>query len=163
MYYNEIKEAAKQPALLTSIAATINPATIVPAIAIGITGIVIYKAVKSLKSENKKLREEKEILADGIEYYEAECEEIDYSDEPYEEPSDNGTETVNSTVPATVAEPLNPTAENYSESYSSNGTGTVENMTDEELKKEMIRQAMSELGKRSAAKRGKKEDQLQKS
>ena len=32
---------------------------------------------------------------------------------------------------------------------------TVKNMSDEDLKKEMIRQAMSELGKRSAAARAK--------
>jgi len=40
---------------------------------------------------------------------------------------------------------------------STNGSYTVENITDQDLKKEMIRQTMSELGKRSAEKRRKKE------
>lgn len=38
----------------------------------------------------------------------------------------------------------------------SDGTNAVHNMSDEELQKEMIRQTMSELGKRSALARAKK-------
>ena len=110
-----------------------------------------------LKKENSKLSKEKGALKNELEeyVYEAEYEEYTEDDEPLEEAVNNGTVTVNSTV----AQRLNPTVNNYSSIYSSNGSNTFENMSDEELKKEMIRKTMSELGKRSAAARDKRRHQ----
>ncbi len=132
MNHNDIKEIAKQPTLLASLIGFINPATIVPVIAIGAV-IVVINGVKKLKSENKQLLEDKKTPK---------------NEKP---PLNNGIATVNPTVQPTV-EPLNPTVKTYSETASD----TVKNINDEALKKEMIRQAMSELGKRSAKARAKK-------
>ena len=75
----------------------------------------------------KKAKKENERLATANEALQTELEAVEYEEfEPYDEPLDNGCEAVEL---------------------------TVEDMDDEALKKELIRQAMSELGKRSAEKR----------
>ncbi|MDP7143524.1 MAG: hypothetical protein QF692_01150 [Alphaproteobacteria bacterium] len=125
MNFYDLNEAAKQPQTMAALAGLLNPATILPAIAIGAVGIAAITAIKALK--NRSNSEDDSILE--VEYE----DEKDY--EPYYEP---------------LSEPL-PTVE-------SNGSNTVENMSDEELQKEMIRQTMSELGKRSAAARRAKKD-----
>ncbi len=123
MYYDELKEAAKQPALLTSLTGALNPAAIITALAVGAVGIAIIAVIKALKNCNYS--EDDNLL-------EVECDgEQDF--ELYNEPF--------------------PT-------FESNGSNTVEKMSDEELHKEMIRQTMSELGKRSAAKRALKQKQI---
>ncbi len=137
MNYNNFNEVTKQPVLLASLAGLINPVTIVPALAIGATGILTIAIVKrafSLKAENQELLENNEILEEELESltYEAEYEE-DQGSEPYNEPLDLTVDSGSQAVESTVA-----------------------NMSEEELKKEMIRQTMSELGKRSAIARAKK-------
>ncbi len=121
MYYNEIKETAKRPELLAAIAPFINPATIVPTIAIGSVFLTAIVVIKKLKSEKNKLLEDKEGLKTEYE------SENDF--EPYVQP---------------LNEPL----------------PTVENLSDEALQKEMIRQTMSELGKRSAKARAARENSI---
>jgi hypothetical protein len=144
MYYNDLNEAAKRPELLATLAGLINPATIGPAIAlgaIGITGIIAVKAINKLKTENNQLQEDKGALEADLEQLtcEAECEsESDF--EPYEKP-------------------LNSTVDNGSPNGLETVENTVENMDDEALQKEMIRQTMSELGKRSAAARARKKQE----
>lgn len=148
MYYKSLNETVKQPALLASLVGLINPVTVVPAIALG-TGIAVLAAVlqiKKVSAENERLKKDKKVLEAELEDYacEANYEEIEDENEPYGKPLNNGNPTVQPTVPATV------------ESYSPNGTGTVAAISDEDLRKEMIRQTMSELGRRSAAARAKK-------
>ncbi|NCC61904.1 MAG: hypothetical protein EOM12_13415 [Verrucomicrobiae bacterium] len=158
MNLNNISEVARRPDLMAMIATAVNPVTIGPLLAlgaVGITGVVVVKAVKKLKSENKRLLEDKKVLMEELEdcAYEGEYEMIeDDEDEPYEEAVISGSEAVKSTVQATVGA----TVPQLLNSTVSNGSNTVETMTDEELRKEMIRQAMSELGKRSAAARARK-------
>jgi len=60
--------------------------------------------------------------------------------------------TVNETVETTAQEPF--TADGYGDSNDNSGKPDL--ISDEDAKKEMIRQAMSELGKRSAAARAQK-------
>jgi hypothetical protein len=156
MTFNTIREAAKRPEILAMLAGAFTPATIIVS-AVGLSAIIVFKGFKDLKDENKQLQKDKATLTTELEeqYYEAEYEEIDEyeEDEPYEQldqPLLTASEPLNSTVQATVEKPLYSTADN--------GSNTVENMDDEALKKEMIRQTMSELGKRSAAaRRAKKE------
>ncbi len=153
MYYNDLNEVAKQPALLASLAGLINPATIVPAAAIGAVCLTAIVVIKGLKTENQKLLKDREALETNLEQltYEAEYEEIE-EDEPLREPLQSASEAVNSTVPVTAFQPLNSTANNGS----TNSMDTAENMSNEALQKEMIRQTMSMLGKKSAAARARK-------
>tara|TARA_R110002126_G_scaffold13118_7_gene57236 strand:- start:141460 stop:141882 length:423 start_codon:yes stop_codon:yes gene_type:complete len=138
MFYNEIKEVTKQPALLTSLVGFLNPATIVPFAAVGLVVITAFTVTAKLKRNNKKLITVNEDLSRNLEALSIEAEyEEEQGFEPYDQPFDL-------TVQATVPQPLNEPLE------------AVENMDDEALKKELIRQAMSELGKRSAAQRVRK-------
>ena len=68
------------------------------------------------------------------------------------EPQETVETTVAETIDSAVQEPnsIRPTNESNAASH------LDETISDEELKKEMIRQAMSELGKRSAAARAKR-------
>lgn len=59
-------------------------------------------------------------------------------------------------MPETVIDPLNTVETTVDDTVSPAVQELDTLMTDKELKKEMIRQAMSELGKRSAASRAKK-------
>ncbi|MBI1216813.1 MAG: hypothetical protein GC185_13490 [Alphaproteobacteria bacterium] len=67
---------------------------------------------------------------------------------PKKQPLPDGSRTVAATVPST--------ADSTVDNGVADGTDTVESMSEEELQKEIIRQAMSELGKRSAAARARK-------
>lgn len=139
MYFDELKETAKRPEIIAAIAPYINPVTIVPALSIGAAMGVAFIVIKKLKAEKTGLENDIKQLTHKRE------SQADSYIEPYKEP-------------------LNSTVEDYSVDYSyeeqPNGIGTVEEtvetMSDEDLKKEMIRQTMSELGKRSAAARARK-------
>lgn len=131
MYYQEIKDVAKQPTLLATIATFIGSSAFAPLIAlgtVGISGILAVKTIRKLRAENRGLKEK-----------------ANYSDESHNEPLISA----NQAVKSTVAEPLNPTVATYSE----NPIRETLVVDDEAVKRELIRQAMSELGKRSAAKR----------
>lgn len=161
MYYlDEAKEVAKRPELWATIAPFINPATIIPAISIGAVCVTGFIVINKFKSENKKLSKKNDALENELNdyVYSADYEEYEEDDEPLEEPVTSAYQAVNSTVHATVAQPLNPTVNNGSNNNLSTAETTVKNMSDEDLKKEMIRQAMSELGKRSAAARAEKKN-----
>jgi hypothetical protein len=126
MFYNEIKEVAKQPALLAPLAGLLNPATIIPFVAVGVVAITAFTVTGKLKKNNKRLIAKNEELNRDIDTLSMEAE--------YQE--EQGFELYDQPLP------------------------TVGNMDDEALKKEMMRQTMSELGKRSAAKRGNKKARL---
>lgn len=141
MFYDELKELAKQPQVFAPLAGLLNPATIIPITVIGISSITAIAVVKKLKGNNKKLSAEnaqllvrKENVEGAFKEYVEQMEYDDYSDfEPHDQ---------------LLSEPL-PTVE-------SNSSSTIEYMDDAALKKEMMRQTMSELGKRSAEARRKK-------
>ena len=84
------------------------------------------KAYKSIKSENERLATDKQALKD-------ELKAVNSYNEPYNEPLGSGSSTVDLTAYPTVE--------------------TQEKPDSDAIKKELIRQAMSELGKRSAKKR----------
>ena len=162
MYYlDEAKEVAKRPELWATIAPFINPATIVPVLSIGTVCVTAVFVVNKFKKKNKQLTQKNKALKNELEeyVYEAEYEEYEDDDEPLEEPVISAYQAVNSTVEPTVTQPLNTTVNNGSNNDTYTAETTVQTMSDEDLKKEMIRQAMSELGKRSAAARAKKKEQ----
>ena len=131
MYYQEIKHVAKNPTLLTAIATFIGSSAFAPFIAVGtvgISGLLAVKTIRKLRAESRDLKEK-----------------ASYSDESQNEPLISA----NQAVKSTAAEPLNLTVNPYSE----NPIEETPIADDEVIKKELIRQAMSELGKRSAAKR----------
>jgi hypothetical protein len=124
--YNNVKEVAKQPALLAPILGFINPATVVPILA---AGIIAYVAIKIFKNDDNNKKEPLLTVS-----------------QPLNKPLPNGAATVKSTVPAIANEPLPAFKEPLK----------GEPLNNEALKKEMIRQAMSELGKRSGKARARK-------
>lgn len=155
MYYiNDVKEIAKRPELLAGLAPFLNLATIIPALTAGGIFTIAIVAIKKVKSENAQLVKKNNRLKNELdEYvYEAEYEEHEEDDEPLEQPLESAYQAVNSTV----EQLFNATVCNSSTNGSDTVETTVQNMSDEALKKEMIRQAMSELGKRSAAARARK-------
>jgi hypothetical protein len=132
--YNNVKEVAKQPTLWASMIGFINPVTA----CIGVAGLVVYAIIKSASKKEPLATVAKQL----------------------NKPSPNGSPTVKATVPAltksltstvqsTVNEPLLP----YKEPFKN------ELLNDEAHKKEMIRQAMSELGKRSGKARARKREE----
>ncbi len=135
MYYNEITQTAKTPKIWASIAPFINPATIVPIAAIGTICLTSIFVINKLKSENKRLSADKAL--------------------------NNRTLTANPTVTQPLNEPL-PTVETNGiaavESYKEKPPYSEPTISDDEIKKEMIRQTMSELGKRSAKARAKNKE-----
>jgi hypothetical protein len=134
--YNNVKEVAKQPALLVPILGFINPTTAVPILAVG---VIAYVAIKIFKKDDNK----KEPLLTVA--------------KPLNKPLPNDSATVKSTVPplekllipivqSTVNEPLPAFKEPFK----------GEPLNNDARKKEIIRQAMSELGKRSGKARARK-------
>lgn len=132
------QDVAKHPQLLATIGTFIASSAFAPFLAVGtvgIGGLLAVKTIRKLRAENRDLKEK-----------------AAYSDENENEPLRQPVITCSEPVKPTVAEPLNPTVDHYSEN-------TIEEepiVDDEAIKREMIRQTMSELGKRSAAKRRKK-------
>ena len=132
------QEIAKHPQLLATIGTFLASSTFAPFLAlgtVGISGLLAVKSIRKLRAENRDLKEK-----------------AAYSDENEIEPLRQPVITRSEPVKPTVAEPLNPTVDHYSEN-------TIEEepiVGDEAVKREMIRQTMSELGKRSAAKRAKR-------
>ncbi len=124
--YRNLNEVAKKPNLWIPIAGFINPATAVPILAVG---IFTYVAIKIFKKDKPLPTVDKELEAGN-------------------QPLNRGDLTPKSTVGCTVGQPLNVTV--------GNGSNTLEITDDEYFKEEMIRQTMSELGKRSARARARK-------
>lgn len=139
MYYNETNEIIKNPTALTALTAMIASVGAVPLILIGGSCVALTLFINKGKKKNKRLEQEIEILEERL-----------------EEAPNTAYLAVNPTVDATVAEPLNEALQTASPSAIS----TVEDVDDETLKKEMIRMAMSELGKRSAKVRAEKKSIL---
>jgi len=103
------------------------------------------------------------ILFDNKEEQDNDAETVPDGSKPYDEPLDDEISTVKETVcpdwgtvEATVEKTVSPTVEEPLLTAPTVVSTTSETMTDDELKKEMIRQTMSELGKRSAAARARK-------
>lgn len=129
-----MQQAVKQPVLLASLTSLINPATIIPIASVGFASWVVFKVVRSLKGSER--------LESGSEPVKTPIETVPYrEDEPLQ------------TVNPTGSEQVQP----FNEPVKSNRSNLYRDLNDEELKREMIRQTMSELGKRSALKRIKKD------
>ncbi len=149
--FNELKETAtKRPAALAPLAGLLNPATIIPVVTIGIIGAVAYSTISKLKSENKELSTDKRNLRLALEDTIIEAGLLDDEDEHEDE---EDFEPLDLIVEPTVHEPLN---EPFG-TVQTNGSGTVqaiENTIEDAIEepideKEILRRAMSELGKRS--------------
>jgi|GEM_PF-1653599 len=155
---NELKDTTKHPVVLAPLAAVLSSPLAAPILSLGLVGGTAIYVFRQLKSENKSLIKENELLAKDIEEL---MDEYEYEDdiEPLEETVQSAYQAVNSTVTPAVEQPLNeplPTAEN-------NGSSTVNSIEKKAIdmpidEKEMIRRAMSELGKRSAAARARKKE-----
>lgn len=135
MYQNEIKEIAKQPTFLASLAGFLNPATIVPALAIGAVCAIAYRVHKSHEAGETDQPKADPISISKI----PENNRI--------EPCANRTPTVRETVENSAFQPLKAESRNRF----CDQPQPASRISAEEVKKEVIRQAMSELGKRSAA------------
>ncbi|MCP4354044.1 MAG: hypothetical protein GY793_00155 [Proteobacteria bacterium] len=147
--YNNVNETVKKPTLLATVLGACNLAVALPLVIIGVLGIILYKAF-GVKKENQRLQTANEALkteVERLEYDDFNGEDEEF--EPYDEPLNNGTPT--------VEQPLNPTVEPTVEPAV---VSIVEPTVDDEaFNKEMIRRTMSELGKRSAEKRRTKKEE----
>ena len=124
--HSTINEAAKKPRLWIPFLGAVPPA-LIPIGIIGGLALAAIMAFRNRKYKNQPLPSAKMVLP---------------------QPSSNRTVTVHSTA----GEPLDLTVEDDD----LDGSDTVKNISEEEIKQEMIRQTMSELGKRSAQARAKK-------
>jgi len=132
---------SKKALLAVALPFITNP-VVLTAVCIGAIGLILFD------------KEEEE--ANG-------AETVPDGSEPYDEPLNDEVSTVPNTVytdwgtvGATVEQTVHPAVEEPSFTAPEATSTTNETITDEELKKEMIRQTMSELGKRSAAARARK-------
>jgi len=137
-------------ALLGVVLPFISNPVVLAAVGIGAVGYTVYDL---LSNKNEEQDNGSDAVTDGSEPF----------DEPLDAEASTATETIYldwGTVEATAEETDKSSVE---ESYISRAFGSLDDapqqdnaVSDEAFKKEMIRQAMSELGKRSAAARAKK-------
>ena len=136
MNQNHLTEASKQPGLLMTLTSLINPTTMV----VGAVGLLAYHLFNNNKEDENPATVKPQQNRAPERY-----------SQPLPQPLTNRPETVE----VTVEEPLESTAHEPFQSPEP----TAQPLTDDQLKAEMIRQTMSELGKRSAAARAKKAEE----
>ncbi len=129
-----------------------NPVTLA-IIGIGAVGITVYGMLSDDKEDKDEEDNQSDTVPDGYEPSQEPLKQA-YSAVPYtvDEPSETVEATVIETVETTAEEPFIP--DGYGESH--DVTFKPDTLSEEAAKKEMIRLAMSELGKRSAAARAQK-------
>jgi len=158
MYVETSKEIARQPSvwpLLAGIATS--------PIGLGVIGgLSALAIINHLTKDDDEDKEEKETVANSCEPLNEPLEMVYYEDdELFDEPYVNSSSTVSDPFNSTVQEPLN--AESTAESSASKAVESDEpQYSKEDIEKEIIRRAMSEMGKRSGeARRRKKQLAMQ--
>lgn len=144
MNINELRDTAKQPSLITALAGCLTSTALLPIALVGLGAVVIYKLTRDQAGHNER-REAIEGNGTG-----AKCLAHQPLVPPFIEPLEQPLpETVHTVCDA---------SENYTDDHPTAPTplqitaqiDTLTDVTAEDAKREIIRQAMSELGKRSA-------------
>lgn len=152
MYVETSKEIAKQPSvwpLLAGIATS--------PIGLGVIGgLSALAIINHLTKDDDEDKDEQKTVSNSSEPLNEPLETVYYEeDEPFDEPYVNSSPTVNEPFDSTVQEPLN--AEPIAENSASEAVESDEpQYSKEDIEKEIIRRAMSEMGKRSGKARRRK-------
>ena len=151
MYVETSKEIARQPSVWPLIAGVAtNP------IALGVVGGLGVLALIHHITKDDDDDEDEQTVPNSSEGVNEGLETVYYEeDEPFDEPYLNSSPTVNEPFDSTVHEPLN--SESIAENSASEAVESAEpQYSKEDIEKEIIRRAMSEMGKRSGEARRRK-------
>lgn len=152
MYFQETKEIAKQPSLWPLIAGVVTSP-----IGLGVIGgLSLLTIIHHVTKDDDEDEDEQQTVTNSSEPLNEPLETVYYDeDEQFDEPYVNGSQAVSEPFDSTVHEPLN--AESLAENSASEAVERDEpQYSKEDIEKEIIRRAMSEMGKRSGEARRRK-------